>query len=165
MINMSKGMVAAYLNPYALTPGYKKVFIAFDGTIPTKAELEALYGSNNELNLSDLVDFGETKGPTRGWFLYGTDFLPEVTGGTLYRWVTSDRLEEMNIASLGAVTWFIFAIVDDSVNNLDSVGLVYDAFVGTIAEVGEDADINIPGSTIGSNQNYLVNDIEISYRT
>ena len=163
MVNMSKGMIASYLTPYALTPGYKKVFIAFDGTMPTLEEINALYGADNELNLSDLVDFGQTKGALRGHFLYGADFVAEMLNPAMYRWLASERSEDMTIASLGAVTWFIFAIVDDTVNNLDSAGLVYDAMVGTVSEVGEDGDVYIPGAIIGGNQNYLVNDIELSY--
>lgn len=163
MVNMSKGAIYGFLKPYALTPGYKKVFIAFDGAMPTKEELDSLYGDNNELNLKDLVTFGNTKGPTRGYFIYGTDFIAESVTPTLYRWPASERQEDMNITALGDVNWFVFAIVDASINNLSSEGHVYDAFVGTVADVGDDGDAFIPEKRLGANQNYLLNDLELNY--
>jgi len=69
----------------------------------------------------------------------------------------------MNVASLGDVSWFVFAIVDTSIVNLTSEGMVYDAFVGAISDVGDDGDVFIPDKKIGSNQSYLLNDLEINY--
>lgn len=156
---MSKGAINAFLKDYILTPGYKKVFIAFDGVEPTAAELEALYGENNELKLKDIVALGEP----RGYFVYDTDFVAEAVTPTLYRWIASERIEDMNVASLGDVSWFVFAIVDTSIVNLTSEGMVYDAFVGAISDVGDDGDVFIPDKKIGSNQSYLLNDLEINY--
>lgn len=156
---MSKGSIYAFLKNYALTPGYKKVFIAFDGVEPTPAELEALYNENNELKLTDVVALGQP----RGYFVYGTDFVAESVTPTLYRWIASERIEDMSVVSLGEVNWFIFAIVDDTVTDLTSVGMVYDAFVGAISDVGDDGDVFIPAKKIGANQSYLLNDLEINY--
>lgn len=159
MVNMSKGAIFAYLNTYAVTPGYKKVFIAFDGVEPTKETLEGLYGENNELILKDIVALGEV----RGYFVYDVDFVAEAVTPTLYRWEASERQEDMRVVSLGDVSWFVFAIVDTSIVDLDSEGMVYDAFVGAISDVGDDGDVFIPAKKIGANQSYLLNDLEINY--
>jgi hypothetical protein len=160
-MNMNKGMVAATLDSFILKPGYKKIFAVFDGTMPTKQELEALY-NGTDFNLNQLTALGQSE--LRGYFVYDTDFVAKKIRNNMVRWEASQRDEPITIAQLGAVSWFYFAVVDETATDVNSAVPVYHAHVGDITDIYEGGDIEIIEKTLGANQNYLLNDIEITFK-
>lgn len=157
---MNKGMVGAAINEFAFEPGYKKVFAVFDGTMPTREQLEALY-TGTDFNLNQLTALGST---LRGSFVYDVDFVAQRVKSNMIRWEASQRDEQITIAALGQVTWFYFAIVDPSATNVNSAVPVLHAYVGDITDIYEGGDVEIIEQALGANQNYLLNDIEITFK-
>ena len=82
----------------------------------------------------------------------------------MIRWEASQRDEQITIAALGRVTWFYFAIVDPSATNVNSAVPVLHAYVGDITDIYEGGDVEIIEQALGANQNYLLNDIEITFK-
>lgn len=154
-------MVAATLDTFVLKPGYKKVFIAFDGVMPTKTQLEEKY-VGSDLSLDQLVSLGA--GNVRGYFIYDTDFVAKKIRSNMIRWESSLREEPVTIEALGDVSWFIFAVVDPTVESINEASVVYHAYVGDITDIYEGGDVEILDKKLGANQNYLVNDIEITFK-
>lgn len=160
-MRMNNGLFAATLDPYIAEPGYKKVFAAFDGPMPTQEQLEALY-TGSDFNLNQLTNFGQ--GNLRGYFVYGTDLVAIKPKNNMVRWELSKREEPITITELGEVSWFYFAIVEDSVTDINSDVKVFHAYVGSVSDIYEGGDVEIIDKKIGANQNYLVNDLEITFR-
>ena len=160
-MRMNNGLLAAILDPYITKPGYKKVFAAFDGEMPTKEQLEALY-SGCDISLSQLTALGQ--GNLRGYFVYDADFVAVKPKNNIVRWELSLREEPITITQLGEVSWFYFAIVEESMVDINSNVDVFHAYVGSVSDVYDGGDVEIINKKIGANQNYLVNDLEITFK-
>lgn len=160
-MNMNNGMVAATLDSFVLKPGYKKVFAVFDGQMPTKEQLENLYDGTN-FNLNQLTALGESE--LRGYFVYSEDFVARKIRNNMIRWEASQRDEPITITQLGEVSWFYFAIVDPTAIDVNSNVRVFHAYVGDISDIYEGGDVEIIEKTLGANQNYLLNDLEITFK-
>tara|TARA_Y100001963_G_C6775903_1_gene447301 strand:+ start:390 stop:869 length:480 start_codon:yes stop_codon:yes gene_type:complete len=158
---MNKGMVAASLSNFVFTPGFKKVFAAFDGPMPDRATLESLY-TGTELKLNQLTALGASN--LRGHFVYGEDFVADKIRNNMIRWQTSQRDEPITITAIGPVTWFYFAIVDSTATSPQSNVDVMHAYVGDITDIYEGGGMEIIDGVLGANQNYLLNDIEILFK-
>jgi len=160
-MRMNNGLLAATLDSYISQPGYKKIFAAFDGTMPTREQLEALY-SGSDFELSQLSALGQ--GNLRGYFVYDADFVAVKPKNNMVRWELSQRDEPITITQLGEVSWFYFAIVEESAVDINSNVKVFHAYVGSVSDIYDGGDVELIDKKIGANQNYLVNDLEITFK-
>ncbi len=165
-IRASKAMLPALMKNALFSPGLSKIFAVYDGPIPTKAEIEALYlPGKTTISSATLHALGTRAGNTyRGSFVFSSDLQAERISQNFYRWETSTRNEEMTVSSNGAVRWFFFAVCQNGMSGPENNSDLFHIIVGTVDNTDNAADVNIVNGILGGAANYLLNDLEINYK-
>lgn len=159
-IKFTKGMIPLIMKPTILQNGYFKVFACFEGLQPSKAQIEALYTDTN-LSMGDVSALGTL----RGFYNYPASFTATKLSANFYRWDTALRPEEMVVAELGNVDWFFFAVVEGSLTDPNGTNIVRHMYIGNVTDSDNEGEMKLVNKSLGGSLNYLLNDLEISYRT
>lgn len=169
MIKMSKGMIPAIFNSYLLeNSGYNKVFGVFGNSVqPTRAELQAVLDANEAAEETFTISPNQVanidpSAALRTEITYPASFVAKQLATNFFRFETSLSEVEFTNRSLGDATWFLYAITNASVVGEDAETPLM--FVGDVGDPESDAEIKIVDEQVGSSVNYLLNDLEISYR-
>ena len=169
MIKLSKGMIPCVFKSYLLdNSGFNKVFGVFGNSVaPTRAEIQSLLNLNETngeeftITPKQIAEINPTA-ELRTEITYGPAFVAEQLSTNFFRFETSLASEEFVNRSVGDASWFMFAIT--SANNVNGSEDIPLAFIGSVGDSESDADIRIIDELIGNSTNYLLNDLEISYR-
>lgn len=169
MIKVSKGMIPCIFSNYLLeNSGHNKVFGVFGNSAqPSAADVQGILDLNeaNEetftltpKQVAEIVPGAEL----RTEITYPASFVSDQLSTNFFRFETSLASEEFTNRSIGDATWFLFAITEASVVGEDAETPLI--FIGDVGNPESSAEIRIVDEIVGSSANYLLNDLEISYR-
>lgn len=169
MIKFSRGMVPCIVRSAMLQAGQNKFFAVLGGSdIPTKAEIQAILdtnATNNEsfdIGVKQVLDIDPATA-LRTEIQFGSDFVANQLNANFFRFEASKRSEDFTNHSVGDGKWFVFAITSGTSLNENAETPML--FIGTVGDPDSDnADVVIVDTLVGNSTNYLLNDLEISYK-
>jgi hypothetical protein len=148
----------------------RKMLTLYDGTMPTKEELETgLYSTVSGTGIAsttrglyrqDLIhNLALAKGGIlRGYVNYPTNFALQMMGPNKLRFPLSERPEELIKSAIGNVTYFILSVVASTVVAPTTNGAVHWVGVGTVGAAGSGADMILFGGAIDNSRAVKMND-------
>lgn len=159
-----------------ITGSTRKFMMMFDGPMPTVEQFEVAMFSNvnnvgfmhstvrgmYQLNL--FVNWATTQGSTlRAWCNYATTTVAHHIGPTKFRFPLSERPEEFTKVAGGNVNWFVLMTVQSNAINPTSVSQVYWMGIGSIGNVGSDADLVLLNKAVDMDRVLKANDLIFNY--
>lgn len=170
------GLVPLANADYVTSGAYRKMMAIYNGPMPTKAQFEAAMFSTvagsgiqfstvrGQYSLTLLNQWAVALGSTlKAWCRYENTLQGHHIGPTKFRFPLSERAEEFTKISGGTVSWFLFATCATAAVDMTSSQPAYFVGIGTIGDVGSNADMVLAGSAIDMSKVLKGNDLTFNY--
>lgn len=137
----------------------KKVIWLFGGTMPTKAQIEALIQTSGVIQSNSL----KALGTLRLSAAYPNTATVQIINKNFKKWSLEALAQDYTLHSSGALNWFVFMYVDSAINNptYTTNANVFQAFVGSVGDIGSGSDLEVLSALSESGKVYKITDLEI----
>ena len=173
MINVSDSFVRLSNYSAFSAPCSKMLFVFAGGTQPTREELEAIKGmdDNKEVIVNNLLSWASTRGDTLLNFnVYGSSMQPRFPNYNFVQWPLSESLELFRQIDEGTPTWFAFLVLDRNIGSnivteSDLPALAERSnvsYLGTVGDEESDADLKLLGGFVDSRE-YSTTDLDVAF--
>jgi len=155
---------------------HRKLLTMYDGVMPTKADIEAaLYSVTSGSGIMNGTTRGQYRqdllhslilakgGVLRGFINYAAALTPQMSGPKRLRFPLSERTEELTKSAIGNVTFFVMAIVGNTVTAPTTNVPVYWFGIGTVGAPGSGADMELFGAAIDNTRAVRANDLVFDF--
>lgn len=159
MILFSPSMRQIAQAKYLQNAASKKVLWIMDGTPPTKAQITALLDANGAIGSNALKALGTLKLS----MAYAATVVPTRMDVDSLKFELATRPEAFEVHSTGPAKWFVWMLVAPAINNpiYTTNALIYQCFIGTVSDIGEDADVEMLGGAVEADKIYKITDLTI----
>ena len=160
MFLMSQGMKHLSAAKHEKVPSQsKKILWILSGSMPTKAQIDALVQTNGSILSNSL----KALGTLRLSAAYPATSVTQDINASLKKWALEAAAATFTIHSPGPANWFVFMYAQTTINepSYTTNTAVFQAFIGSAGDIGSRADLELLSGIIETDKIYRTNDIEI----
>lgn len=158
MIKLNTEMRSLATSAYE-SPASLKCIWVFSGTPPTKAQIDALITSKGVIMSNTL----KALGTLRLSAVFTTAVVPTMLNANLQRWELGKLGVEFTVHTPGEAQWFVFMLAQTNLNSpaFTTNSEVYQAYIGTAGDIGDDVDMELLTGIIESDKLYKTTDFDV----